>query len=251
MLKPAESARRPLDTYDPSAEGLEPYPLAETLDSLRGLLASFTAVEAALRGCMTPLNLKKTALVLNQTKAELTHAADELAVVAEIIETDQPIAKAFRYWEARWTDLQNRILSPTQLVLLRDLASQAPPEERTTYRREHEGRAEVPTLASMWVKQPGVAEPVRTARKVQSTLHRSLLDDMLSRPCSKCSSVAGMACVTTSGAIAERPHAGRRDASPLMVGNIHLYQEIEQPFGAIHGDYYWMDSDGMSSNRFG
>lgn len=216
---------------------------------MRSLLQGFAAVENAITGCMTPLNLKKTAAAVKQMKAELRRATEELAETAEIIETDQPLATSFHHWEERWMARGSRVLSPSQIVLLRNLASQAPEDERTTYRQQHEKRSEVPPLAASWRPARGrTSQPETHLPKAQTPTLRSLLADMISRPCRKCSAGPGEVCVTTSGATAERPHAGRRDASPLMAENRHLYEDVVQQHNP-EGNYYWLDPEELSELR--
>lgn len=214
---------------------------------MRTLLEGFAAVQDAVTGCMTPMNLKKTAAVLKQVKTELGRATEELAEAAEIIEADQPLASSFHHWEERWTTRRSRALSPSQIVLLRDLAPQAPEGERTTYRRQHEDRGEVPPLALTWRPAKGRNTRAEThVPKAQTPQLRSLLADMISRPCRKCSANPGEVCVTISGATAERPHAGRRDASPLMMENRHLYEDVVQTHDPLGGDYYWLEPEELS-----
>lgn len=220
-------ARRPVDIFDPTDDGFTPHKMSAVVDAAAAVSEALTAYEAALKGCMTPLNLAKVLKDVTEAREALAPDVRRIARARDIIEGDVPLARQFNVNETSWWEPGEGIdrglaLTPRQLTALARQADKVGESETVTYREAITQSAPVPFL---------VAQARREKR--QDAKHRErleqiavILDDIKIYPCPYCEAAAGNTCVTNSGRTGG-PHADRMQLSPEMKGNWGLREHLK------------------------
>lgn len=166
-------ANRSLDVFDPQPDGVAPYTLVEVVDAAGAVYESLVEFQKALLGCGTPLNLGRQDGQAEQMKAQAIQWFETLSAVREIVERDLPLADSYPDGdgtvaeEREWTGLSHsgRSLSPAEILRFNALAPEWPFERLTTYRREIQRDAKVPSLISSLRRE--AEQAAEEAEKVQ------------------------------------------------------------------------------------
>ncbi|HEX9228184.1 MAG TPA: hypothetical protein VF885_16520 [Arthrobacter sp.] len=129
-----DPARRPLDTFDSTADGFPPHTLEQTLQAARDVVEALERFDAALKGCSTPLELVRLAGQGRSARAKAEVWVEELSEARDIIELDLPISDT---WNREGGPLT---LPPASIVRRHGEAASLPLGRLTSYRREIEKR---------------------------------------------------------------------------------------------------------------
>ncbi|HEX9089105.1 MAG TPA: hypothetical protein VF867_16565 [Arthrobacter sp.] len=144
-----EQGLRPLDSFDPTPDGVSPYTLGETVDAAVEVLQSLHRFQLALAGCMTPLALEAELKQTRKVAVKASGWAETLARARDIIEGDLPLADTVRVQlpefdcDLPWDEM---VLSPADIVAANTGAAGLPLERLTTYRREIERVPRMPSV---------------------------------------------------------------------------------------------------------
>lgn len=134
-----------MNTFDPSADGVPGYKLAQTVRAAQRVVDAFDVLEKALHGCMAPLNLAVMAERMQELREEVAIEAAELMAAADIIELDLPMGHLVSPSDAnRWSEPEYRTLEPFTLIQSREIAV-TENVQMSTY-REWAGAGGVPEL---------------------------------------------------------------------------------------------------------
>ena len=155
---PGDQARRPLDIFDSTADGFAPHTLEQTVQAARDVVHALERLDAALKGCATPLQLGTQRAQARAARIKAEERVAELSEAREIIERNLPISdtfppEIFEGWAHEDPEPWNRddgpsTLTPAAIVQLRGHAADLPLGRLTSYRREIERRNPVPALIS-------------------------------------------------------------------------------------------------------
>lgn len=218
---------RPLNVFDPAADGWEGQPLADVVAAGEAALAALDAYRTALHACTAPLHLLRENTELKDLEAALSAQVGQLSKAREVIEADVPLARNFT-GSPSWTEKPSVVLSPRQIAALSAPArTQSEPENTTTYREVIEAAAEDATLPPLialsrknkLIQGDGDANGMAVVNAARDRLILRILTEMESVECETCGAREQQACRTASGFIAERPHAPRYRMSPLARAN--------------------------------
>lgn len=146
---PPQRERTPLDVFDPTADGHEPHTLADVVQRGQEILDSIDSFQAALLGCMTPLDLATEYGQAQKLRKLASEVVEPVRKARDIIELDLPLATGEQALsEDRWAPPQGSVgtLRPEEILALRLRARQVGPSERTTYRTEVEKQSKIPWL---------------------------------------------------------------------------------------------------------
>lgn len=154
--KPEGAGRRPLDTFDPTADGFTPHTLEQTVQAACDAVEALARFNEALMGCVTPLQLGSLAAQGRLARRKAEAWVEVLAEARDIIELDLPISDTIdnsdiEGWDPAddkpWTGPgKPETLTPAWIVELRGAAADLPIDRLTSYRREIEKHGPVPEL---------------------------------------------------------------------------------------------------------
>lgn len=171
--KPAPREPRPLDVFDPTADGYAPHSLADAIAAGQEVLDSIERFQTALYGCTTPLNFRSEDRELKKLRERAAELLEPLRKTRNILEMDLPLATASAM-EAEfgdtWAPPEGHwgTLSTKDILELRIRARQVGPEELTTYRLELGKQPKVPALIRLLraqAKRADVTDEEREARR--------------------------------------------------------------------------------------
>lgn len=218
---------RPLEVFDPAADGWEGKSLGGVIEAGEAAMAALDAYRMALHACTAPLHLLRENTELKDMGASLAAQVDELSRARDVIEADAPLARAFT-GSPSWTEKPSVVLSPRQINALSAPArTQSEPENTTTYREVIAAAADDATLPPLIAlhrknklsQEDGSADRMAVVNAARDRLILQILAEMESVECETCGAREQQACRTASGFIAERPHAPRYRSSPLARAN--------------------------------
>lgn len=138
-----KSARRRMDTFDPTKDGYKGYTLGAAVRAAERALKSLDTLEEALFGCMTPLRLRETAVQIRGMREDLAEELDVLRQAQTIIEADLPILHLVS--ENPDANPEGRTHDPRRLIEINEDALTRENCLLTTY-REWSGPDSVPQL---------------------------------------------------------------------------------------------------------
>lgn len=136
-----------LDVFDPTPDGFTPHTLEQTVEAAREAVASLERLDAALHGCMTPLDLNRLSRESRHAREQAAAWVELLEQARDIIERDLPLSDSIAWVQepepergpdVLWTGPSGGHLPPDWIVALRAKAADLPLDHLTTYRREVE-----------------------------------------------------------------------------------------------------------------
>ncbi|MCD4850588.1 hypothetical protein LN996_07180 [Arthrobacter sp. AK01] len=237
----AAAVSEAVPAYDPAAHGFQPYSLEEVVDFAAVLTASLGEFQNMLLGCTTPLNLRGASKAAQKCLVDLVEVFGHLAESRLIIAADLPIAAKFGAAPtAAWNPSGERgphvlepgeLLSPKQIHTLRQILQDHPEYPSTTYSALLAQGHNVPPLvvdAAKAQKAATARDERRAAEAAAEELVPAVLEDVESRGCPRCEAEEGQYCRTSTGRIAEKPHAGRIKLSPLASDNPNVVKVLSR-----------------------
>lgn len=200
----------------PPEEFGRPRDLVEIAEELRDVTVLLGRVVRACHAVRPRVNLRPTLRELGRLRLELQRVAGALVDAQQVLEDDAPLAVDFPGSDqVPWVFRENPVLSPKQLLALRNLA--LPSEER------HDGlRYAGPLISYRDVLQHTEAEPQHIAdcrrdlaASVKNVVQAAeeLIDPGMDRVCPRCGASPREGCRTPSG-VAARLHKARRGLAP-------------------------------------